>query len=581
LPFPSHRCCPPVALIASSSSALLESSRGAPTLPAAAPAAAKTFTERRRQIPWPSVEKPPMTSDVVDSAFIFFLYLYHTPAFPSLLALLAVALFTVWFSPGGLAWAVSRTARRAVTTIPGPPGSLLALSRPLAHRTLAELARAHRALRLMAFSVGATRFVVSSHPDTAREILNNAAFADRPVKESAYELLFHRAMGFAPFGEYWRNLRRISATHMFSPRNVAASAEYRKAIGDEMAVEITAQMESRGAVEVRRVLHFGSLSSMMMSVFGRKVDFGKGGDGSELEGLVSEGYDLLGMFNWSDHLPMLGWLDLQGVRKRCRVLMGKVNAYVGRIIEEHRRRRMGDDGSGRSCRGILAGGPDFVDVLLDLEEYRLSDSDMVAVLWEMIFRGTDTVAILLEWILARMVLHPDIQAKAQSEIDAVVGRSRAVTDSDVPNFPYLQCVVKEALRMHPPGPLLSWARLATHDVHVGGHLVPAGTTAMVNMWAITHDERVWSEPDEFKPDRFMEQDLSVLGSDLRLAPFGSGRRVCPGKALGLATVHLWLAQLLQRFDWVPSGNNGVDLSECLKMSMEMRHPLVCRTVARC
>ncbi|KAF9623752.1 hypothetical protein IFM89_005259 [Coptis chinensis] len=206
---------------------------------------------------------------------------------------------------------------------------------------------------------------------------------------------------------------------------------------------------------------------------------------------------------------------------------------------------------------------DFVDVLLNLEmENSLSDSDMIAVLWEMIFRGTDTVAILLEWILARMVLHPDIQSKAQSEIDSLVGNDRLVSNSDLPNLPYLLAIVKETLRVHPPGPLLSWARLAIHDVHIGRNFIPAGTTAMVNMWAITHDENVWSEPNEFKPERFINEDVSIMGSDLRLAPFGSGRRICPGKALGMATVQLWLAQLLQNFKWVPS-DSGVDLSECL------------------
>ena len=77
----------------------------------------------------------------------------------------------------------------------------------------------------------------------------------------------------------------------------------------------------------------------------------------------------------------------------------------------------------------------------------------------------------------------------------------------------------------------------------------------------------------------MEEDVAIMGSDLRLAPFGSGRRVCPGKAMGLATVQLWLAQMLQNFKWVAS-DSGVDLSEVLKLSMEMKSPLVCKVVAR-
>ncbi|KAF8037370.1 hypothetical protein BT93_B0320 [Corymbia citriodora subsp. variegata] len=439
----------------------------------------------------------------------------------------------------------------------------------------------------MAFSVGFRRFVISSEPETAKEMLNSPAFADRPVKESAYELLFHRAMGFAPYGEYWRNLRSISEAHLFGPRRIAAFGEFRAQIGLQMVGEIRGLMEERGEVGVRKVLHFGSLNNVMLSVFGRSYDFGArnggggggpcGGDGLELEHLVSEGYELLGAFNWGDHFPLLRSLDLQGMRRRCRNLYEKVNVFLGAIIRMRRRLR-----AERNEENESSG--DFVDVLLDLErENRLSDSDMIAVLWEMIFRGTDTVAILLEWILARMVLHPDIQAKAQSEINAALGSARPVEDSDLPRLPYLRAVVKETLRMHPPGPLLSWARLAIYDTHIGGHFIPAGTTAMVNMWAITHDEAVWADPEEFNPERFMvEEDhgeFPIMGSDLRLAPFGAGRRVCPGKAMGLATVELWLAQLLQSYKWVAS-DRGVDLSERLKLSMEMKLSLVCKAIPR-
>ncbi|XP_027362775.1 cytochrome P450 78A5 [Abrus precatorius] len=512
-----------------------------------------------------------------DFHLLFFPELLQLP-FLSSQAALCVILFALYFlfrlTPGGLAWAFSKSSARSI--IPGPVTGLLSVfngSTP--HRVLAKLARTHHAEKLMAFSVGSTRFVISSEPETAKEILGSTSFADRPVKESAYELLFHRAMGFAPYGEYWRNLRRISALHLFSPKRISGFEGFRRDVGLKMVEEVKRLMVEQGHVEVKKVLHFGSLNNVMMTVFGKCYGFFEG-DGVELEGLVSEGYELLGVFNWSDHFPLLGWLDLQGVRRRCRCLVAKVNAFVGGIIEEHRTKRV----SGEYVKNEGTG--DFVDVLLDLEkDNKLSDADMIAVLWEMIFRGTDTVAILLEWILARMVLHPDIQAKAQREIDGVCdGGSRSVSDADIPNLPYLQCIVKEALRVHPPGPLLSWARLAVHDVQVGDKHVPAGTTAMVNMWAITHDEKVWADPEEFKPERFMENDVSIMGSDLRLAPFGSGRRVCPGKALGLASVHLWLAQLLQGFHWVPSDDATVDLTECLKLSMEMKTPLACKAVPR-
>lgn len=122
---------------------------------------------------------------------------------------------------------------------------------------------------------------------------------------------------------------------------------------------------------------------------------------------------------------------------------------------------------------------------------------------EMIFRGTDTTALLTEWIIAELILNLDVQAKLQHEIDSVVGY-KSVTDVDITNLPYLQAVVKETLRVHPPGLLLSWSRLSTSDVHLGnGIVIPANTTAMVNMWAITHDPSVWADQLVFKPWRFL------------------------------------------------------------------------------
>lgn len=195
----------------------------------------------------------------------------------------------------------------------------------------------------------------------------------------------------------------------------------------------------------------------------------------------------------------------------------------------------------------------------------------------MIFRGTDTTAILTEWVMAEMILNPNVQTKLQRELDLVVG-NKTLTDADVAKLPYLQAVIKETLRLHPPGPLLSWARLSTSDVHLSNDMViPANTTAMVNMWAITHDPNVWDEPWVFKPERFSKShggtDVDVRGNDLRLAPFGAGRRVCPGKNLGLVTVSLWVAKLVQQFEWVQAEAHHVDLTELLKLSCEMKNPL--------
>ncbi|KAG6573642.1 Cytochrome P450 78A5, partial [Cucurbita argyrosperma subsp. sororia] len=479
-------------------------------------------------------------------------------------SLLALSL-SFWLIPGGFAW---RNHHRSSANLPGPSGwpllGTLPQMGPLAHRNLAAIAHSFKATRLMSFSLGTTRAIISSHPDTAKQILCSSAFSDRPVKQSARLMMFERAIGFAPNGVYWRNLRRIAANHMFSPRRISDLEGLRREVGVEMTEEMSRNMAVDGVVRLREVLQKHTLKNIIESVFGS--DF-KTERKNQLSEMVREGYELIAMFNWEDHFPV-SFLDFGGVKRKCHELAGRVSVAVGQIVEERKR----DKNEAKN---------DFLSALLTLpKEDQLNDSDMVAVLWEMIFRGTDTIAILLEWIMGRLILHPEIQAKAREEIDTCVGSNRHVRDSDIPNLPYLQAIVKEVLRLHPPGPLLSWARLAIHDVHVDKVLIPAGTTAMVNMWAIAHDPSIWKDPWTFWPERFIEDDMSIMGSDLRLAPFGAGRRACPGRALGLATVHLWLATFLQRFEWVPCSTKPVNLSECLKLSLEMKKALECCVVSR-
>lgn len=304
---------------------------------------------------------------------------------------LFISLFVFWLTPGGFAWALYkarfhiRPESKTCPAIPGPSGLpiiglLLAfINNALTHRILANIANTCKAKALMAFSVGSTRFVITSEPETAKELLNSSAFADRPVKESAYELLFHRAMGFAPFGDYWRELRRISSTHLFSPKRISGFRESRQKIGQNIVGEIKNAMEGSGEVQIKKILHFGSLNNVMSSVFGKTYNFSDSNlkESNELEHLVSEGYELLGIFNWSDHFLGMRWLDLQGVRKRCRSLVGKVNVFVGKIINDHKSKSSLHENQKRSIND-----GDFVDVLLGIQgSSRLSDSDMVAVLW--------------------------------------------------------------------------------------------------------------------------------------------------------------------------------------------------------
>lgn len=291
-------------------------------------------------------------------------------------AWLAMAFF-YWAHPGGPAWGRYWFKRGAYynkfNPIPGPRGfpllGSMSLMANLAHRKLATTAEWFQAKRLMAFSLGETRVIITCNPDVAKEILNSSVFADRPIKESAYSLMFNRAIGFAPYGVYWRTLRRIAATHLFCPKQIHASQGQRFQIAAQMV-----SLVSRSTGEdfcIRGILKRASLHNMMSSVFGRVYDLDtSNAESDELSRLVEEGYDLLGKLNWSDHLSFVASIDLQNIRSRCSQLVPKVNRFVTHIIQQH-----------RASSGLIKNN-DFVDVLLSLQgSDKLSDKDMIAVLW--------------------------------------------------------------------------------------------------------------------------------------------------------------------------------------------------------
>lgn len=308
-----------------------------------------------------------------------------------IMAILWLAMtFFYWSHPGGPAWGKyysystwRKTSPSTTTTsgsdqikiIPGPKGYPLIgsmnLMSSLAHHRIAAAAKACNATRLMAFSLGDTRAIVTCHPDVAKEILNSSVFADRPIKESAYSLMFNRAIGFAPYGVYWRTLRKIATKHLFSPMQIKSSEIQRSEIANQMVHMFRNRLLTpSGGFTVRGVLKKASLNNMMWSVFGQRYKLNEPNKGmEELRGLVEQGYDLLGTLNWGDHLPFLKDFDAQKIRSTCSKLVPKVNRFVGSIIADHRADKTQTN-------------RDFVHVLLSLQEPdKLSDPDMIAVLW--------------------------------------------------------------------------------------------------------------------------------------------------------------------------------------------------------
>lgn len=193
----------------------------------------------------------------------------------------------------------------------------------------------------------------------------------------------------------------------------------------------------------------------------------------------------------------------------------------------------------------------------------------------MITAGMDTTAISVEWAMAELIRNPRVQQKVQEELDRVIGLERVMTEADFSSLPYLQCVIKEAMRLHPPTPLMLPHR-ANANVKVGGYDIPKGSNVHVNVWAVARDPAVWKDPLEFRPERFLEEDVDMKGHDFRLLPFGSGRRVCPGAQLGINLAASMLGHLLHHFCWTPPEGmkpEEIDMGENPGLVTYMRTPI--------
>lgn len=190
--------------------------------------------------------------------------------------------------------------------------------------------------------------------------------------------------------------------------------------------------------------------------------------------------------------------------------------------------------------------------------------------------GTDTAASSMEWAMAELMKNPDIIKKAMEELDRVIGPERWVEEEDMANLPYLDAVIKEALRLHPAATLLA-PHLAMEDCQVKQYNISKGTIVMINTWSMGRDPTVWDSPEEFRPERFLNKAIDIKGKSFELLPFGSGRRMCPGYSLGLKMIQSSLANLLHGFNWtLPSHLNPEDLNmeEVHGLTTPRKHPLV-------
>ncbi|KAJ6821673.1 cytochrome P450 71A1-like [Iris pallida] len=503
----------------------------------------------------------------------------------TLIFLLSFSFFFTW-------WRRNKcTARRNLLLPPSPPrlpllGNLHQLG-SLPHRSLAALAESYGPLMLV--HLGCVPTVVVSSAEVAREVMktHDLAFASRPAMSTAKKLLYDCDVGFAPYGEYWRQARRVCVLHLLTSKRVQSFRSVRDEEASRLVERIRAAAADSAPVNLSKTIRAHTNDVVSRVVFGRRHTSGGATE------MFTELTTLVGLFPAKDFVPRLAWLDkASGLDARVERNYEELDRFLERVLEEHRHDSGGDrasdgDGGGRKeCAN-------FVDILLSLGDGEddgsvgmfLSRDNLKAIILDMIVGATDTISTSLEWAMAELVKNPKAMKRAQEEVrEAAGGGAKKVAEDDLERTEYLKAVIKETLRLHPPLPLLIPRETTKEVVLRGGYEIPSGTRVVVNAWAIGRDPRSWEEPEGFFPDRFLlDCSVDFRGHDFGLIPFGLGRRGCPGVELAAVTLEVTLAHLLHVFDWaLPGGMKGelLDIAESPGLTVHKKSDLILVPICR-
>ncbi|CAL0325322.1 unnamed protein product [Lupinus luteus] len=443
------------------------------------------------------------------------------------------------------------------------------------HRTLHSLAKKYGALMLL--HLGKVQVLVISSADVANETMktHDRVFSNRPhIKMFDILLYGSKDVSASPYGEYWRQIRSICVLHLLNMKRVQSLRDVRQ---EEVALLIEKIMHSCSSslsVNLSGLLSTVSNDIVCRVALGRK--YGRG-----FKEVLVEFTELLGTFVVGDYVPWLDWLShISGLYTRANKVAKQIDEFLDHVIEEHINLQKGDRNGHASSDS--EGHKDFVDVLLWIQRtnsigFSVDPTVIKALILDMFAAGTDTTSTSLEWAMTELIRHPNVMKKLQDEVRNVACNRTHITEDDLGHMPYLKAVIKETLRLHPPIPLLL-PRESMQDINLKGYHIAAGTRVIINAWAIARDPAYWDEPEEFKPERFLDSSIDVKGKDFQLIPFGAGRRGCPGTMFVMAVNEIVLANLVHQFDWALAGgiagNESLDMSETVGLTMHRKTPLV-------
>ncbi|KAE8676956.1 putative ADP-ribose pyrophosphatase [Hibiscus syriacus] len=338
----------------------------------------------------------------------------------------------------------------------------------------------------------------------------------------ALHALQHHKTGlpWMPVSTTWRNLRKICNLHIFASHKLDANRYLQQSKIEQLLADVHDSSRIGEAIDISTIVLKTSLNLMSSTVFSN--DLADTSDtalefGEIIEGIKKE----LGKPNFGDYFPtLLGNLDLQGIRRRMTTHFGELMTLFDDLIDKRFESRKMKDSISTN---------DLLDMLLQIT-------------------GTETTTSTLEWAMVELLHNPKTLSDARRELQQKIGQGKMVDESDVTCLPYLQAIVKETLRLHPPVPLLlPWKVKA--DIEIHGFEVPKGAQVSINAWAIGRDPGCWEEPELFLPERFMGSDVDVKVRDFGIIPFEGGRRIRPELPLAMRMLHLVLDTLIHSFDW--------------------------------
>ncbi|WCJ33057.1 cytochrome P450 family 71 subfamily B polypeptide 34 [Euphorbia peplus] len=421
------------------------------------------------------------------------------------------------------------------------------------HQILRDLAMKYGSV--MHLQLGETSNVIISSPDAAKQVMktHDVVFAQRPFLLAASIITYNFTdIAFSPYTDYWRQLRKICTLELLSAKRVQS---YRSIREEEVSNFIRTISSFSG-----KSFNFSrKLFSLTYGIAGR-ASFGKKcKDQEEFIPLAEEITEAAGGFGLADLFPSVKLLHvISGTRSKLMRLRKDADRIFENIINDHRSRKK------ELKEGMEREEENLLDVLLRLQdhgnlEFPLTNDNIKAIILDIFIAGSETSSTTVEWAMSEMLKNPKTMQRAQEQVRRVYSKKESVDESELERLKYLQLVIKETLRLHPPAPLLL-PRESRETIEINGYEIPEKTKVIVNAWAIGRDPNHWHKPEKFKPERFVDHSIDFKGNNFEFIPFGAGRRMCPGMTFGIANVELPLAQLLYHFDWkLPDGMKPEEL----------------------